>query len=348
VNRFISPLIIVLAVVVLGQRTAAQVPLTYSLFERYLESFRAQAGIPGMSALVLNDGVIVWENGFGRQDLERGIDARADTPYLISTMSQTVGATLLLKKCIDEDARSLNDPVSAWEPGTPQPASLAQLLAHVAPTGLFEYDPGRFAALTPVAEACAGMPYGRLLEEEIFSRLGMAASVPGTALATPTPEDLETFGAASLARYAAVLNRVAAPYRLDSRGRPTRTVLPPGRADASTGIVTTALDLARFDATLRHDILLRPLTRQAAWTQAAAHLPTGLGWFVQSYNGQPVVWQFGQIEDAYSSLIVKLPNRGLTFILLANSDGLTAPFALDKGDVTTSIFARLFLRVHVP
>ena len=77
-------------------------------------------------------------------------------------------------------------------------------------------------------------------------------------------------------------------------------------------------------------------------------LPTGLGWFVQGYNGQPIVWQFGSVEGAYSSLILKVPNRRLTFILLANSDGLSAPFSLSSGDVTNSTFARLFLRSFVP
>jgi len=45
---------------------------------------------------------------------------------------------------------------------------------------------------------------------------------------------------------------------------------------------------------------------------------------------------------------VKTPNRGLTFIILANSDGLNAPFALESGDVTSSLFATLFLRFFVP
>ena len=77
-------------------------------------------------------------------------------------------------------------------------------------------------------------------------------------------------------------------------------------------------------------------------------MPTGLGWFLQAYNGQPIVWQFGLIDGAFSSLIVKVPNRHLTFIVLANSDGLSAPFALDAGDVTSSLFARLFLKSFVP
>ena len=49
--------------------------------------------------------------------------------------------------------------------------------------------------------------------------------------------------------------------------------------------------------------------------------------------------------EAYSSLMLKLPARRLTLILLANSDGLSAPFQLPQGDVTRSLFAMLFLRM---
>ena len=76
-------------------------------------------------------------------------------------------------------------------------------------------------------------------------------------------------------------------------------------------------------------------------------IPMGLGWFVQRYNDEPVVWHFGLVANGYSSMILKLPNRHLTLILLANSDGLTAPFQLASGDVTKSLFATLFLRLFV-
>jgi hypothetical protein len=73
----------------------------------------------------------------------------------------------------------------------------------------------------------------------------------------------------------------------------------------------------------------------------------GLGWFVQYYHGERVVWHFGSIANAYSSLILKLPDRHVTFILLANSDGLSAPYNLQAGDVTRSLFANLFLRLTI-
>jgi hypothetical protein len=57
------------------------------------------------------------------------------------------------------------------------------------------------------------------------------------------------------------------------------------------------------------------------------------------------VWQFGVVHNAYSSLIIKLPERNLTFILLANSDRLVEPFQLPAGDVSRSLFATLFLKL---
>jgi CubicO group peptidase (beta-lactamase class C family) len=70
----------------------------------------------------------------------------------------------------------------------------------------------------------------------------------------------------------------------------------------------------------------------------------GLGWFVQFYRGERVVWHFGSVPG-YSALILKLPARRITFIVLANSDGLSAPFQLTSGDITKSLFATLFLRL---
>jgi hypothetical protein len=76
-------------------------------------------------------------------------------------------------------------------------------------------------------------------------------------------------------------------------------------------------------------------------------LPTGLGWFVQTYRNERVVWHFGVVSGAYSSLMIKVPARNVTLILLANSDGLVAPYDLAQGDLTHSIFANLFLRLAI-
>jgi alkanesulfonate monooxygenase SsuD/methylene tetrahydromethanopterin reductase-like flavin-dependent oxidoreductase (luciferase family) len=107
--------------------------------------------------------------------------------------------------------------------------------------------------------------------------------------------------------------------------------------------------LAKLDAALDAGILLQDETLDVAWNTTTASsgvpLPMGLGWFVQSYRGERVVWHFGYVPGAYSSLVLKMPGRHVTFILLANSDGLSAPYQLQQGDVTKSLFAALFLRL---
>ena len=63
---------------------------------------------------------------------------------------------------------------------------------------------------------------------------------------------------------------------------------------------------------------------------------------MQSYNGETVVWQFGS-GPASSSMVITVPGRGLTLVLLANSNGLARGFNLSAGDVQVSPFAKAFL-----
>jgi len=352
VRRLAIVIGVVIAIAVSQQPGSAQ-SLAFSLFERYIESFRAEAGIPAVSAVIVQNRAIVWERGFGRQDLEGAIAAQPETPYPIGTLSQAIGSTLVLRKCVEQSYAELSDKVVRWTPLYPEPlTTIGQLLSHTAPNGTFHYDPVRLSALTGVVEECADQRYSQQLAHEVFNRLSMLDSVPSQALADPTPEDMELFEPSRLAHYASVLSRVAVPYRVINRRATRNTDTLPRQLDVTTGIVTSARDLAQFDIALdTPSLLLTPETRNLAFTQVfsgATPFPTSLGWFVQNYNNEAIVWQFGLVENAYSSLILKVPNRGYTLILLANSDGLSAPFALEAGDVTTSIFARTFLRTFVP
>jgi CubicO group peptidase (beta-lactamase class C family) len=301
--------------------------------------------------VIVQDGKIAWASGFGRQDVEANVAARTDTPYVIGSLAQTLGTTLLLRKCLDQSYLETTDRIVRWTPAYPETeTTVGELLSHTAPDKTFRYAPSRLAALTGVIQECAGAKYPQLLGQEIFDLLSMINSVPGQTLGTPTADDVAMFEPGRLARYGDVLGRVAIPYRLVNR-RPVRNAeLTPARIDFAQGVVSSALDLAQFD--LAYDSgFLAPSTRVLALSQVFANgkpLPTGLGWFVQAYNGEPIAWQFGVVDNAYSSMIVKIPNRRLTLILLANSDGLTAPFALEAGDLTTSIFARTFLQAFLP
>lgn len=339
--------IVLLALAALGQQTSAQ-SLTISLFERYLAALRVEARIPGLSAAIVQNGQVVWASGFGHQDVDSLVRAEPDTPYPVLDLSQTMGATLLLQQCLDLRHLEITDQVRRWVPEYGEPdTTVAHLLAHAAPGGGFRYDPSRFATLTAVVAQCASAQFPRLVSEEVLDRLGMVDSVPGLDLLDPSSSNRRGFSSDRLARYEAIGRRLAVPYRIDGRGSAVRSEHAAQALTASTGLVSTVRDLARFDAALGDGgVLLQASTREMAWTPLGS-MPTGLGWFVQSYNGERLVWHFGLAKDAYSSLVLKVPGRGLTLILLANSDGLSAPYALENGDVTASLFARLFLRLFV-
>jgi CubicO group peptidase (beta-lactamase class C family) len=325
---------------------AAQSPLATSPFESYLELLRQQAGIPAISAAIVQNGEVVWERGLGYQNVDARIRATPDTPYAISNLSGTLAATLVLQ-CVEERRVFLDDPAAAYGVSLPDAGvTVRQLLTHAeGATGgeSFHYDPDRFAQLGRVVETCVPQPYRKTMAVRLLEFLAMKDSVPGRDVQDDAVVTQNLFAASVQQRYKDVLERVALPYKVDKKGRASRnTELLPESLSASAGVVSTVRDLARFDAALED-------TLAAAWTNAVGRdrlpLPTGLGWFVQRYNGQTLVWQFGQTPNGYSSLILKIPARRLTLILLANSDGLSSYFDLASGDVTKSLFGVLFLRL---
>lgn len=325
--------------------------LLYSLFERYLDSLRQQTGIPGLSAVIVRDGQIGWERGFGQQDAERNVAATPDTPYPIGGLTQIV-STVLLGACTEQGVLNIDEPVVRWAPDFPAPsATVRHVLAHAsagAPAGQFQYDEARFAALTTVAQSCTREHFRKAMAEDVLNRLGMADSVPGQDLASEQSPARELFERSRLDRYAAVLDRMALPYRVDRSGRATRNDQPANGLTAADGLVSTVRDLARFDRALDDGVLLLPQTLSVAWSPAnftGVPLPTGLGWFVQDYQGEKLIWHFSHIPDAYSALILKMPSRRLTLIMLANSDGLSTGANLEQGDVTSSPFVKIFLRL---
>jgi CubicO group peptidase (beta-lactamase class C family) len=320
--------------------------------EHYLEALRQQGGIPGLSAAVVQDGEVVWERGFGFQDVEARIRATPDTPYFVGGLSQSLAAVLLLQ-CVEQRRLELDAPVRQYGLTLPEEgATLRQVLNHSSAGASYRFAPERFAQLMTVMEYCAPQPYRKSVAHRLLERLAMQDSVPGADFrsAEVIPEGL--FESSAIERYVRVLDRVAVPYRMEGRTRAVRAEPPPAEAmNAASGLITTVRDLAEFEKGLDTSLLLLDETRERAWSATVGPngvmLPTGLGWFVQKYRDEPVVWQYGILPNAYSSMIIRLPNRRTTLILLANSDGLVAPYDLSSGDLSRSLFATLFFRLFI-
>jgi len=316
-----------------------------------MDALRAQTGIPGLAATIVTSTDIAWENYYGVANVDRNIAVQPTTAFQLDGLTQTVVASLALR-CAESGWISLDDPVAKYEPTSPDASStLRMLLTHTSlgPAGLtFAYRLDRLGPIASAIHVCSSTSF-RAGVAGLLDRLGMADSVPGADSATAAP-GTDGFSAATIQRYAGVVSRLAVPYSVDGNRRATASSYPTQTLAPGAGLISTTRDFAKFNVALMSGIVMRAETLTAAWTPPAgangAPLPHGIGWFVQSYNGEPIVWQFGQ-SGVSSSLMVIAPRRALTLVLLANSAGLSQGLNLAAGDLNVSPFARVFLSLFV-
>jgi CubicO group peptidase (beta-lactamase class C family) len=339
-----------------GQALSYAPTYAFDVFGAYLESLRVQAGIPGLAAAVVGEDSVLWEHAYGRQDLGRAIATRTDTPFHVNGLTETLTASIVLR-CVEDRRLSLDDRIGQFLPDSPDAnATIQQVLTHTSssPAGLvFAYRPERLDPLRIAVAVCTGNSYRDTLAA-LLQQFAMFDSVPGADIVGLVPPAEGSPDPADADRYAAVLQRIATPYAVDSKGRALLSQYSATTLTASNGLISTVRDYAKFDLALRQGLLLSPDTLASAWRAPVGPLsadgkplPHGLGWFVQSYDFEPVVWQFGLDENASSALVMTVPARKLTLILMANSDRLVKPLPLAAGDLTASPFGKLFLSFFV-
>jgi CubicO group peptidase (beta-lactamase class C family) len=323
-------------------------------FRDSLDALRIQTAIPGLSAAIIGRDDVLWMHAYGRQDAERNIPASVDTVYHLDGLTQIFTATLFLR-CAELGILTLDESLGQWFDDVPDPgATIAQLLTHTTLTGgetVFVHAPQRLAPLVPVyRRGCQGDSFRETLSLQ-FEMLGMGDSVPGPDVLTLEPPAEGIPSPSQIDRYTLALARLATPYTVTTQRRTFPSVHTATTLTPTGGALSTVRDYARFDLALKRGEVLRPETLNAAWQppmgRNGTRLSHGMGWFVQTYNGEPIVWQFGVNDSGSSSMVMMAPRRGLTLVLLANSPGLVRPFALDKGDVVASPFGRLFLGMLV-
>jgi CubicO group peptidase (beta-lactamase class C family) len=347
--------LVVCALIVIGPQPARSQDLDadIAIFDRYVEALRRQLQIPGLSAAIVRGGQTVWSKGYGFQDVEARVPATPDTIYDIASLTKTFTSTLIME-CVERGTLDLNAPISRYTTAIPEAgATVRHVMTHTSqgvPGSEYRYDGSRYAALTAVVTACEGRPFRQALATDILDRAAMMGSVPGHDLDRPDASLASLFDGPTLARYVSAFSRLAAPYTSRSSGF-AKADYPPRDISASAGLLSSVVDLAKYDAAIDTRVFISAASQELAWTNAVSttdgrQLPYGLGWFVQRYNGTRLVWHYGSWPQ-YSALYLKVPERQLTLLLLANSGGLSDQFPLAAGDVDVSPFARVFLRMFV-
>ena len=305
-------------------------------FAAHLEVLRAAGHIHAMSAVIVKDQAIAWSRGFGGTD---GVPvAVADTTvFHLASLTKPIAATLILQ-LVDEGKVSLDDPVSKYGISLPGTVLVRHLMSHTSegvPGTRYAYNGDRFSLLDAVVAQAAGKPFAVAVQERIITPLGLKRIAP-------TPQSA-AFAASGLDKTAYLAN-IAPGYTWDGR----RYVATPYQTAFSTaaGLTASARDYAAFSMAMDRDAFLKPATKALAWTPvtspSGSTFPYGLGWFTTDYKGVRVIWHYGY-WTASSTLVIKVPSQGLTFVLLANTDGLSAPYPLGAGKLDESPWAREFL-----
>jgi CubicO group peptidase (beta-lactamase class C family) len=335
----------------------------FAAFAEALEKHRKETGIPALTAAILEDGKVVWEGAYGTSDDEGEERTTPDTTFFIASVTKPLAATALLQE-VAAGRLSLQLPLSAdpewggtcaWlatsgipfgsggkeADGTAVPkvacerALTLEDVLHMrvnapAPDGPFVYNPIVYARLDRVLKGAGKGVMRELVRAHVARRAGMR----DTALGWRDPEG------------GAALRLLAPPFAVEG-GERKKAPLPDDDFRGAAGVYTSVRQLARFDQAWDAGRLLPPAWRkrvEEAWRTRPGY---AYGWFNQAWRGRRLLWHSGWEPGAYSALYLKVPERRLTLLVLANSEGLWWGNSLVRAEVERSPVAAAFLETVV-
>jgi CubicO group peptidase (beta-lactamase class C family) len=169
-----------------------------------------------------------------------------------------------------------------------------------APGEKWEYSNTGYFVLAEVIRTVTRRPWSEYLRDAVFRPSGMTSTWPtNTAERVPNP----------------------AQGYVDNdalREAPEWLALRPSGA-----FLSTVMDLAKWDATLYTDKVLREATRRQMWTPVTLNdgssYPYGFGWMVGDVNGYRLVHHPGGMPGARAD-VARFVDDGLTIILAMNLD----------------------------
>ncbi|MGO1068787.1 serine hydrolase domain-containing protein [Lysobacter sp. CA199] len=320
---------------------------------RFCETVEAYADLlrlPGYALAVANHGKIVYLHTGGYADIARRKPVRADSIFPIASVTKTFTATLMLQYAAERrialddyiaDYPQIDD-ASAWLYDSPD-IRIRHVLSHTsegaAPGDGYSYNGNRFNYVYGVFAKLTGekdyaKAFAGEVDAQILKRIGLRDTLAGM----PEPSD------------SAHTARIVTPYRYDA-GRASFIAdddLQGGhrRAYPNSGMLSTLADLARYLDALRTTDLAGPDARAMTTPfklNDGRDSPYALGWFSETWDGRPVQWVYG-LGPSYASFVMHVPERRVSLIFLANTDGPTAALRLGYGNALQFPLAAGFLR----
>jgi D-alanyl-D-alanine carboxypeptidase len=321
----------------------------------YIRQAMKKSRIPGLAVAVVKEGKVIKAQGYGVANLETETPVKPETVFELASITKSFTATGIML-LVEEGKVGLDEKISKYLEKTPESwrnITVRHLLTHTSglPTlgkdfrslvwtldvstaemydaarkdrlgfaagDKWEYSDEGFFLLGMIIERVSGQNYANFLAERIFQPAGMTNT-------------------SVLNQYKVIRNR-ARSYTIFQNEvvnirRDIQVELP-----SHYGIMSTALDLAKWDAALRSEKILKQSTLNLMWTAVRLNNgkthPYGFGWELDERHGHAIVGHGG----ITGTEITRFINDGLTVIVLTNlgSWGKSTP-GVNSWGMTTKV-----------
>jgi len=314
---------------------AAQAP---DAVDEYVQAEMEKQHIPGLSLLVSRDGKPIRAQGYGLANVELQVPVNPETVFQSGSVGKQFTATAVMMLA-EENKIGLEDPLTKFFPDAParwKQVTVRQLLSHTAgftdyPKNFnfrkdytedevlriveripLAYPPGTkwsysnlgYATLGILIHKVTGKFYGDVLQERIFKPLDMSTT--------------------RIISEADIIPDRAAGYRLvKGELKNQEWVAPMINTTADGSLYFSINDLAKWDAALYTDKLLKRSSLQQMWTVAklkngqpnSGHY--GFGWSIQEKKDHKVIGHGGSWQG-FKTHISRYVDDKLTVVVLIN------------------------------
>jgi CubicO group peptidase (beta-lactamase class C family) len=305
--------------------------------DEYVRAEMQSSKIPGISLAVIKNGEIVKAKGYGLANVELGVPATPETVYQSGSVGKQFIATLVMM-LVEEGKIGLDDPISKYFPDSPdiwKPITIRHLLTHTSgisnkfyeqinlrqdyteddlvkkiAASPLDFQPGQswiysnagYVMLGILVHKATGRFYGDLMQEKIFSPLGMTT-------------------ARIISEADIVMNRAAGYHLANGELKNQDWVSPTFNATADGSLYLSVLDMAKWDLALNGEKLLKRESLDQMWTPVKTSdgsvKPYGFGWAIVKANGHRLI-EHGGAWQGFKTHIARYVDDRLSVIVLAN------------------------------
>jgi len=306
-------------------------------FQADIPKLMKEGDVPGLSITLVRGGKISWQHNFGVKNEKTGQPVDDNTIFEAASLSKPVFAYAVLK-LVEQGKIGLDVPLTNYLPkpyieGDPRLAKITArfvlshrtgfpnwrgdgnpLTIHFTPGERFSYSGEGYVYLQRVVEQIEGKPLNDIMNELVFTPLGMTSS---SYVWRPDFDD-----------------RAATGH--DSDATP-QDLWKPKEAGAASTLNTSAHDYALFLAAILDRVGLKTPTFREMETPEIAVDPQctnctelvpkelskdvfwGLGWGIERSAGETWLWHWGD-NGSFKCFVVANPNRKCGAVLFTNSE----------------------------